>query len=130
MSMAGGVVAMGEIFDAAAADAHFARGEGVRSKLNAVCRKHAVAMQYTGVGSMLQAHFRDGAITRPYSATPAEEGLRELYFLDLLAAGLYIARRGMIAMSLPIGDAECDRLIVAVDEFCTLRRPFMAASSR
>ena len=130
MSMAGGVVAMGEIFDAAAADAHFARGEGVRSKLNAVCRKHAVAMQYTGVGSMLQVHFRDGPITRPYSATPGEEGLRELYFLDLLAAGLYIARRGMIAMSLPIGDAECDRLIAAVDEFCTLRRPFIPASSR
>ena len=54
-----------------------------------------------------------------------EEALREIYFFDLLAAGIYIARRGMIAMSLLIEDAECDRLVAAVEEFCALRRPFM-----
>jgi len=30
-------------------------------------------------------------------------------------------------MSLPIGDAECAQLVAAVEEFCALRRPFMAA---
>jgi glutamate-1-semialdehyde 2,1-aminomutase len=125
MSMAGGLVAMGEIFDAAAADALFARGEGLRARLNAVCREHAVEMQFTGLGSMMQPHFRAGEIERPYVATAREETLRELYFLDLLAAGIYIARRGMIAMSLAVGEAECDRLVAAVDEFCVMRRPFM-----
>jgi glutamate-1-semialdehyde 2,1-aminomutase len=125
MSMAGGVVAMGEIFDAAAADALFARGEDLRARLNAVCRKHGARMHFTGLGSMMQQHFRQGPIERPYTATPKEEALRELYFFDLLAAGIYIARRGMIAMSLPIGDAECGRLIAAVDEFCALRGPLM-----
>jgi glutamate-1-semialdehyde 2,1-aminomutase len=127
MTMAGAVVAMGEIFDAAAADALFARGEDLRMRLNAICRQRAVKMQFTGMGSMMQSHFRTGPIDRPYAASPAEEALRELYFFDLLAAGLYIARRGMIAMSLPIGDTQCDRLLAAVDEFCTLRRSFMAA---
>lgn len=127
MSMAGGVVAMGEIFDASAADALFARGEALRSRLNGICRKHGVAMQFTGLGSMLQPYFRQGPIERPYALTAAEEALRELYFFDLLAAGIYIARRGMIAMSLAIGDAECDRLAAAVDEFCALRGPLMAA---
>jgi glutamate-1-semialdehyde 2,1-aminomutase len=75
---------------------------------------------------MMQPHFREGPIERPYAASPTEEALRELYFFDLLAAGIYIARRGMIAMSLPIGDAECARLVGAVEEFCALRRPFMA----
>jgi hypothetical protein len=28
-------------------------------------------------------------------------------------------------MSLPIGEAECDRLVAAVDEFCALSRPLM-----
>jgi glutamate-1-semialdehyde 2,1-aminomutase len=125
MSMAGGLVAMGEIFDAAAADALFARGERLRERLNAVCRERGVEMQFTGLGSMMQPHFRKGPIERPYAATPKEEALRELYFFDLLAAGVYIARRGMIAMSLPIGRAECDRLVAAVDEFCASRRPFM-----
>jgi glutamate-1-semialdehyde 2,1-aminomutase len=125
MSMAGGLVAMGEIFDAAAADALYARGERLRERLNAICGERGVDMQFTGLGSMMQPHFRKGPIERPYAATPREEALRELYFFDLLAAGVYIARRGMVAMSLPIGEAECDRLVAAVDEFCASRRPFM-----
>jgi glutamate-1-semialdehyde 2,1-aminomutase len=125
MTMAGGLVAMGEIFDAAAADELFARGERLRARLNGVCSARAVEMHFTGLGSMMQPHFRQGPIERPYAAEPREEALRELYFFDLLAAGIYIARRGMIAMSLPIGDAECDQLVAAVDEFCSLRRPFL-----
>lgn len=127
LSMAGGLVAMGEIFDAAAADAHFARGEALRRRLNEVCKSRGVAMQFTGLGSMMQPHFRAGPIVRPYTATPTEEALRELYFFDLLAAGIYIARRGMIAMSLPTGDSECDRLVAAVDEFCASRCALMRA---
>jgi glutamate-1-semialdehyde 2,1-aminomutase len=126
MTMAGGLVAMGEIFDAAAAEALFTRGENLRARLNTVCRERAVEMHFSGLGSMMQPHFRNGPIMRPYAATAKEEALRELYFFDLLAAGVYIARRGMIAMSLPIGDAECGRLVAAVDEFCALRRPLMA----
>jgi glutamate-1-semialdehyde 2,1-aminomutase len=126
MTMAGGLVAMGEIFDAAAAEALFARGENLRARLNGVCGERAVDLHFSGLGSMMQPHFRKRPIERPYAATPTEEALRELYFFDLLAAGIYIARRGMIAMSLPIGDAECDRLVGAVEEFCALRRPFMA----
>jgi glutamate-1-semialdehyde 2,1-aminomutase len=127
MTMAGGLVAMGEIFDAATAEALFARGENLRARLNSVCSKRAVDLHFSGLGSMMQPHFRKGPIERPYAASPTEEALRELYFFDLLAAGIYIARRGMIAMSLPIGDAECDRLVGAVEEFCALRQPFMAA---
>lgn len=126
LSMAGGLVAMGEIFDAGTADALFARGENLRQRLNAVCRERAVSMQFTGLGSMMQPHFRTGPIERPYPLSAKEEGLRELYFFDLLAAGIYIARRGMVAMSLPIGSAECERLVAAVDEFCALRAPLMA----
>jgi glutamate-1-semialdehyde 2,1-aminomutase len=128
MSMAGGLVAMGEIFDASAAEALFERGESLRGRLNELCRRRAVEMHFSGLGSMMQPHFRAGPIERPYAATPREEALRELYFLDLMAAGIYIARRGMIAMSLAVGGPECDRLAAAVDEFCTLRRPLMAAA--
>lgn len=125
LSMAGGLVAMGEIFDAAAADALHARGEALRARLNAICMARGVAMHFSGIGSMVQPHFRAGPILRPYPSTPAEDALREIYFLDLMAAGIYIARRGMIAMSLPIGDAECDSLVSAIDEFCTLRGAHM-----
>ncbi|WP_198370375.1 hypothetical protein [Roseomonas rosulenta] len=58
LSMTAGRVAMGEIFDDAAAEA-------LRDALNAVCVNHGVAMQFTGIGSMMQQHFRTGAILRP-----------------------------------------------------------------
>ncbi|WP_424814509.1 aspartate aminotransferase family protein [Roseococcus sp. YIM B11640] len=128
LSMSAGVVAMGEIFDDAAADALRDRGEGLRNALNEVCRKHGVAMQFTGIGSMCQPHFRAGPVERPYIQTPTEEGLRELFFLDLMAAGIYIARRGMVAMSLPVGEAECARYIAAVDAFCASRKPLFAGA--
>ena len=125
MTMAGGLVAMGEIFSSEAADALFALGEALRMRLNALCEKHGVEMQFTGAGSMMQPHFRRGLIARPYVPSAREEALRELYFFDLLAAGIYIARRGMIALSLPIGATQCDRLAAAIDEFCALRGSFM-----
>src|SRR5215467_14554101 len=73
MSMAGGIVAMGEIFDAAAADALFARGEALRGRLNDICKQRAVDMHFSGLGSMMQPHFRQGPIERPYSLSAREE---------------------------------------------------------
>ena len=128
LSMSAGLVAMGEIFDDAAAEALLARGEALRAALNAVCERHRVAMQFTGIGSMIQPHFRMGPILRPYAANPAEEGLRELFFLDLMAAGIYIARRGMVALSLPVGEAECARYIGAVENFCASRKPLLGSA--
>jgi glutamate-1-semialdehyde 2,1-aminomutase len=46
-----------------------------------------------------------------------DEGLAELFFFELLARGIYLARRGFIALSVPIGDAECDRLVTEVAAF-------------
>ncbi|MCQ4158954.1 aminotransferase class III-fold pyridoxal phosphate-dependent enzyme [Roseomonas sp. GC11] len=115
LSMAAGVVALGEVFGPAEAEALFTRGEALRAALNRVLA--GSGMQFTGVGSMLCPHFRPGPIRAGYAATPAEEQLRELYFLDMMEAGLYLARRGMIALSLPIGDAECARLVEATAAF-------------
>jgi glutamate-1-semialdehyde 2,1-aminomutase len=124
-SMAAGCVAMGEIFGAAEAEALYARGEALRLALNAACRRAGVAMQFTGLGSMLTVHFRAGAIVRPYRASAEEEGLRELFFLDMLQAGIYLARRGMAALSLPVTDADCARYVAAVEEFIAARKPLL-----
>ncbi|MBR0669794.1 aspartate aminotransferase family protein [Neoroseomonas soli] len=125
LSMAAGCVALGEIFDESAAEALFARGETLRAALNAACAKHGVAMHFTGAGSMLNPHFRNGPVTAPYKASPEEEQMRELFFFDMLAAGIYLARRGMAALSLPVTDADCARFVAAVDEFCAARKPVL-----
>ncbi|MCO6418472.1 aminotransferase class III-fold pyridoxal phosphate-dependent enzyme [Siccirubricoccus sp. KC 17139] len=127
-SMAAGCVAMGEIFDAAAAEALWVRGEALRLALNGVARRAGVAMQFTGLGSMVNVHFRGGAITGPYKASPAEDKLRELFFFDMLAQGIYLARRGMAALSLPVTDADCARYVAAVEEFVAARKPLLGAA--
>jgi glutamate-1-semialdehyde 2,1-aminomutase len=126
-SMAAGNVAMGEIFLGEVVGALFARGERLRAALNAACAD--LPMQFTGAGSMMAAHFRAGAITKRYDNTAAEEKLRELFFFDMLEAGFYLARRGMIALSLPITDADCDRLVQAVREFAALRRGLFSSAA-
>jgi glutamate-1-semialdehyde 2,1-aminomutase len=125
LSMAAGCVAIGEIFDGAAAEALYARGEALREALNAACARAGTAMHFSGVGSMMQPHFRRGPVAQPYAETPQEARLRELFFLDMLEARLYIARRGMTALSLPVTDADCARYVAAVEEFVAARRPLL-----
>ena len=66
---------------------------------------------------MLNVHFRTPAPDRPYAQGQGEEQLRELFFFDMLEAGIYLARRGMVALSLPVGQAELDRFAAAVAAF-------------
>ena len=121
--MAAGGVALGEIFTADAADALFERGEALRAALNAACAAAGVPMHFTGLGSLASPHFRAGPIDRAYAPTAEEEGLRELFFFDMLEAGLYLARRGMVALSLPLSQPDLDRFVAAVAEFAEARAP-------
>ena len=78
-------------------------------------------MHFTGLGSMAAPQFRAGPVERPYVATPVEDGLRELFFFDMLEAGIYLARRGMIALTLPTADTDLDRFVDAVAGFVEAR---------
>lgn len=122
LTMAAGLAGLTEVYTPAAARALSARGDRVRERLNTLCRNAGVAMQFTGVGSMMSVHFTTRPIHSPEDAEGADPRLKELFFFDLLASGIWLARRGMINLSLPIGDAECDALVDAVSEFVASRR--------
>ncbi|MBY0339079.1 MAG: aminotransferase class III-fold pyridoxal phosphate-dependent enzyme [Acetobacteraceae bacterium] len=124
-TMAAGRVALGEIFTAEVADALYARGEALRERLNAICAAAGVPMGFTGRGSMLSVHFRTPLPTTAYLPGGEEELRRELFFLDLLESGIYLARRGMMALSLPVDDAACEALAAAVAEFVESRAPVL-----
>jgi glutamate-1-semialdehyde 2,1-aminomutase len=117
LTMAAGHAGLSKIFTADAADALFARGEAFRAELNAVSQG---GMQWIGLGSLMCVHFRHGAIERPMPASAHEADLRELFFFDMLARGFYLARRGMIAMSLEIGEAEMGAFVTAVADFVAI----------
>jgi glutamate-1-semialdehyde 2,1-aminomutase len=121
LTMAAGVAGLTQLFTPEAADALFARGEALRTRLNGL----SPALQWTGLGSLLTAHFHHGPIRRPSDLAGADPGLRELFHLDMLDRGFYLARRGMVALSLEVGQAELDAFTAAVTEFLDNRAPLL-----
>jgi glutamate-1-semialdehyde 2,1-aminomutase len=115
-----------KIFTAETADALTARGEALRERLNALCRAQGAAMQFTGLGSLMNLHMTDGPIRRPGDDT-GDSRLRDLFFFDMAEAGFYLARRGFIAMMLPLGEAETDAFVGAVEAFLVRRRTLLSA---
>src|SRR5205085_2930922 len=65
------VAASTEIYTPERARALNAAGDRLRERLNAVARRHRLAMQFTGLGSMIAVHMTDGPIR---SQEDAERG--------------------------------------------------------
>nr|WP_294519393.1 aminotransferase class III-fold pyridoxal phosphate-dependent enzyme [uncultured Rhodopila sp.] len=120
LTMAAGLTGLTRVYTPEAAVALNARGDALRARLNALCGD--VPLRFTGIGSMLALHTTRGPVTCPADAAKADQKLKELCFFDMLSHGIWLARRGMMALSLPIGDAECDALAAAVEEFLSVRR--------
>ena len=121
LTMSAGLAGLTQIYTAEAAQALNARGDALRARLNAATRDRGLAMQFTGRGSMLQVHMRGGAIRSAEDAARGNPALRDLLFFDLLARGNWLAKRGMLALSLAISDQDCDGLVAAVEEFVATR---------
>jgi glutamate-1-semialdehyde 2,1-aminomutase len=101
-----------------------ARLDRLRVRLNDLAREQ-VLLQFTGIGSMMCAHFADGEIENEHDADRGSPELKELFFFDLLARGYYIARRGMIVGSLVTGEKECEGLFGAVQSFLSERKDLL-----
>lgn len=121
-SLRAGIAGLGEVYTVEAAVALNARGDQLRERLNAICSAADAALQVTGIGSMLAFHARRGGIHSPADAAQGDVKIRELLFYDLLARGIYtMPKRGFMALSLPLGEAEFDVLVSAVDDFVGAR---------
>jgi glutamate-1-semialdehyde 2,1-aminomutase len=129
LSMKAGYAGLAQAFTPEAARALNARGEALRERLNGLCRAQGAPLQFSGRGSMLAAHLTADPIHSAADVAHGDTGLQELFFFDLLAEGIWLARRGFIALSLAIGDAECDRLVAAVERFLEARREWLAGAS-
>ncbi len=121
-SLRAGIAGLTEAYTPDAAVALNARGDRLRGRLNAICEREGAALQVTGRGSMLAFHARSGPIRGPADARAGDGRVRELLFYDLLAQGIYtMPRRGFLALSLPLTEADFDALAAALDEFVGAR---------
>jgi glutamate-1-semialdehyde 2,1-aminomutase len=108
VTMAAGVVAMTEVFTAERAEALTRRGDAFRERLNALARARSLPVQLTGIGSMMNVHFCDGPIRTAADTERAPPKARELFHIEMLGRGQYLARRGMVNLSLPMTDSDLD----------------------
>ena len=108
LTMAAGVAAMGEVLTDEALNQINSRGDALRIELNKIAREYATSIQFTGLGSLLGLHTTSSPIHSTADLKGSDDRIMELVFLDLLEQGYYVARRGFIALMLPIGDAEIE----------------------
>jgi len=123
LTMRAGLAGLTEIYTPERCRALNAFGDNLRERLNAVARGHNLAMQFTGIGSMIGVHMTGAPICSAGDAAKGHAGLLDLFYFDLLARGIWFAKRGMMALSIALDDADGDKLVAAVDDFAQTRRP-------
>jgi glutamate-1-semialdehyde 2,1-aminomutase len=98
VSMSAGIAGLREVLTTEALDALNARGDRLRARLDAA----SDAVRVTGRGSLLTIH-------------PGDDMRKRLFFFELLDAGFWLAARGMLALSLPVTDEDCDAFAAAFE---------------
>jgi glutamate-1-semialdehyde 2,1-aminomutase len=122
LTMSAGIAGLSKVYTPEAAHALNERGEALRRRLNEIAAKADIQVQFTGRGSMMNIHFTRNKVRSAGDVKDTNQDLRGLFFFDMLERGLYVARRGMMNLSLPIGDAEIAAMVAAFEEFVTVRR--------
>ena len=125
LTMAAGLAGITEVYTPEACGALNSAGDAVRERLNAVMRKHGVAAQVTGRGSMSSVHFRGGEIRSPGDAAQGDMTARALLHIELIGRGQYTSRYGMINLSLPMAGPDLDGLVAAVDDVIAEHAPLL-----
>lgn len=116
LTMSAGYTGLAQVFTPEACVKLNATGDAFRDRLNAIARKLDAPAQVTGRGSMLAVHFQRGAIARAGDLTSLPAA-RKLFHLEMLESGISFARRGFMALSLPLEAKDYDTYAAAFEEF-------------
>lgn len=128
LTMAAGLAGLTQVLTPVALEAMNQRGERLREQLNGVFQRHAVGLQFTGLGSVMQLHATDRPLRNAADLAGTDDRIKALLFFDLLERGIFLARRGLVALSLPFGDVQADEFVAALDAVVAARRPLLPAA--
>lgn len=117
LSMAAGHAGLTKVLTREASARFNALGDRLRRAMQEKIDAHGVAATMTGCGSLFNLHFLPGDAVNPAAVEAADRRPGKLWHLEMMLAGQYVTPRGMIALSLPHGDAEADGLVAAFDRF-------------
>jgi glutamate-1-semialdehyde 2,1-aminomutase len=116
LTMAAGAAGLTQVYTAAEVERLNRLGDRLRDRLNAFATERGLDFVATGYGSMVGLHFTRGPV-RSVADIPVVPELRALMHLHMLERGYSYARRGFVALSLPLGEDDVDGFAAAVEEF-------------
>ena len=130
LTMAVAHAGLAQIYTPEAARTQHALGATLREDLHAMAAAAKARLQFTGTGSIMGAHMTGAAIACPADAAAGDIALRDLMFFHLLERGSYIARRGMICLSLATDPTQIIRLKEGIADFIETYRPLLSQDTR
>jgi glutamate-1-semialdehyde 2,1-aminomutase len=92
-----------------------AMGDDLRARLTDLFARKGVAARVTGMGSLLNVHFTDAAVTDFRSMRAGDAARLRQVFFGLLNEGIYLAPRGMACLSTAMGDEEIAAFVRATE---------------
>ncbi len=127
ITLAAGMAAM-RIYDQAAVTRLNQLGDRLRDGFTAGLKDAGLRGCVSGLGSLLQLHWRD---RKPANAADSMVGLRNagelprLVHLEMMNRGIYSAGRGMFALSTPMTYADIDKAVASLKETLNMLKPYI-----
>ena len=127
LTMAAGLAGLRDGFSVSAAKELNARGVALKQRIGDAIEKRGLAMQLSGIGSLMMIHFHNRPIRSPGDVVGGKTAVThvpskaELLRLDMLESGYYFGPAGFIGLSLPFSDDDAKDLVDALEEFLDIR---------
>ena len=117
LTMAAGGAGLSKVLTPDAISTINERGDRLRDTMHECFRREEVAMTATGMGSLMTIHFLQEVPERPCDLKAQDPRLKRLFHLSMLENGIYLASRGMLALSLPMTNLEIEAFENGVRNF-------------
>jgi glutamate-1-semialdehyde 2,1-aminomutase len=111
LTMSAGIAGLEQVLDDETLTDVNARGDRLRSALEEVARPSG--LHVSGLGSLMTIHPAPYPLIVSAALSDAQAAAKELVFFALVGRGFWLARRGMLSVSIPVTDAMCDDLVAA-----------------
>lgn len=128
ITMAAGLAAM-ESYDQTAIDRVNELGNMLRVGFNRVFKKVGIRGQATGLGSLVQVHWRDGEIICARDSIMGRISggeILKLFHFEMLNRGIFFAPRGMFSISTPMTEKEIAKALEEFEGTLNILKPYIA----
>jgi glutamate-1-semialdehyde 2,1-aminomutase len=130
MAMTAGLVGARDVYTSEVCADTNRRGDWLRAELNDLGCQMDIAFQATGLGAVLNMHWRSEPISNPGDVEPPNSPMRRLFQLEMLLRGYYVTQRGMITLALPTTEQDLQGYLGAVADYMTSYQAFLPKRAR